>query len=1140
MFRKFIISAAIACLAPLGGASAQGTDQLLTTVGTTVQADGKTYAYLLWQPGDAGSTIGKRFGIYSKPGGIGVAGDFTRLGIQTLQTSPTTIRALLVLGEKVDVAGDQAPVRIDGIYREVTLDTGSAPALAADPTLDAAGKLFQLIQASVDDPRLLGRLFFLGRAHPGVMMSLGHAFCIEVPGGASTFEVRELDGGDADLQVVGRVELDPAAPVVLDAPAAPVQVPHEVAAGSQYPINPKDHLNARFRWGVGPGLKAKMPYSFGFDLFRVRASVAVSLGWDAAPPAPGDLLAAVEGEAADNPDPDFGRVNQLPLLVGDLLDPAAAADLSDKKRFDIADDGIWYLGADGKPVRRPYVDGESFYYFVAARGITGVPGQLSNGTLVTMCDRLPPNPPTIASVLSTFTPPATPAGWEDQAGKQFLRVKFRQAPGGDDTETATGYYIYRWSTSQDYLSSIGNPVIGRVGYVAHVPGEEFGIFDDNGSGAPTVTSHLDKTVWYTLRAVGQSACAGETLSGHGAPGSGVIRDFKAPDAPGGSFLVCRTTPSVEFIDRVTTKPKDGEVPLDYNGITVEVQRDNPRVIAADIQVLSGKSQVTSLVLYSKRVYYQNGDLVRVTLPFPEPFGTSERLYVLVRAVGLSGRVTLPVVTASPPGEGEPYARYQFKAFASRRCDPIETVNDNPPIHEASNPDGSVNVIQGVIEIPPAQGVNEWRIYRRVGPEGSLSLIAKQEGSIPASSVWEDDALPAANGVSVCYFAQVFDQNANPSPLYPLGCVTLASPDLPTPMLAPVELLEESGGVAQAQIEWFCDPVGVDRFEILIAQDGGGVPAIEGLSEVLGESPLAGIAGDDPGLSFYPFQTPRVTSAFGPGPGFAMQIGVPADKSLHFAVRACGPGPFPRPGGSASNVVQARWQSPPGEEQPVIPWPARPLPGTYDMRRNIETYAPGEGPLWTLKMPVEFDIPTTFLVGLVAGEIEESGESKSSQIQGELPPEKLLFKLRTSVDDGSSLEPLMPFMIYRYQMPSPDFPTARPNLVQCTPLLDRISWVRAPFGKDPGFLISDPFFRVTRFDGALPIPLSGPWSNGVLPVTGDPSAAATRPPYLGASTGMILVDDPLPVILGAKYRHLFVRFTDRGEIRQVIPLEPVQH
>ncbi|MCW1886811.1 hypothetical protein OKA04_18875 [Luteolibacter flavescens] len=1139
MFRKLFLTLAASCLSLIAPLSAQGTDPLLTTVGTTVSADGKTHAYVLWQPGNAASTFGKRFAIYSKPGPIGAAGNFTRLGIQTLQTSPATIRALLVLGEKIDVAGEHAPERIDGLYRDVTFNAAEPPATPADPNLDAAGKLAYLIASAVDDPKLLGRLFFLGRAHPGVMMCLGHAFAIQVTAGAATYEVREVGGNDQDLQVVGRVVLDPATPVVLDAPASPIQVPHPVTAGSQYPINPKDNLNARFRWGVGPVLKAKMPYSFGFDLFRVKESVAVSLGWHTTAPDPAVMLDAVEGEDPTDPTPDFGRVNMLPVMIGDLLDPAAAADLSNKERFDLADDGVWYRGEDGRQIRRPFADGESFYYYVAARGITGLPGKLSPGSLVRMCDRMPPDPPSIISVQSTFVPAPVPAG---QNGSQFLRVKFRQVNGEEMSDTATGYYVYRWSTSNDYLASAGNPMTGRIGYVAHTPGQTYATFDDKGAGAPTITTHPDRAVWYTIRAVGNSACPGETLGGHGAPASGVLRDFKAPDGPTGSFLVCRTLPGIEFVRRSGEKPKDGSIPREYEGITVDVAREHSTVVGADIQILLGKSQESSVTLYEKRHYFQRTDLIRVTLPFREPMGKSEFLFVRVRALGGNGMVSGYTQGTSPESQGLPYARYEFKTSATRRCSPIGSVPDNPPKHDSFNPDGTANPIGGSIEVPPNQGVKEWRIYRRVGDGGELSLIAKQEGSIPPSSVWEDDALPAQNGVQVCYYAQVFDQNANPSPLIPLGCVVLTNPDLPTPMLSPVELLDESGGVAQAQLEWFCDPVGVDRFEILIAQEGGGVPEITGLSEVLGESPVAGIPSEDPDLSFYPFQTPRVTSVFGPGPAFGYKIGVPADKVLHFAVRACGPGPFPRPGGAASNVVRTRWQTTESGPQPIIPWPARPIPGTYEMRRTIETYAPGEGPLWTMKMPANSDVATCVLVGLVRGAIESSGQGKSTMIQGSTPPEDRLFRLRNSLESGGSTRPLMDFMIYRYQLPSAAFPTARPNLVQCTPLLDRMSWRRVTFGKDPGIQLSDPFFRVVNLRENYNIPLAGPWTDTVLPTIGNPiTSGLARPPYIPADvTAAILVDDPLPVIEGARYRHLIVTFTERGEIRNVIPLEPVQH
>ena len=176
-----LISCAVSLLS--GRLSGQGTEELLTTVGTMVVKSGHTYAYLLWQPGDAASTLGKRFAIYEKSGAADSPGEFTRRGIQTLQTSPNTIRAMLELGANVDRAAAAAPTRIDGLYREMTYRAVDAPATPADATLDAGGKLAFLIQSAVTDSRTLSRLFFLGRAHPGVMMALGHAYCIQISAG---------------------------------------------------------------------------------------------------------------------------------------------------------------------------------------------------------------------------------------------------------------------------------------------------------------------------------------------------------------------------------------------------------------------------------------------------------------------------------------------------------------------------------------------------------------------------------------------------------------------------------------------------------------------------------------------------------------------------------------------------------------------------------------------------------------------------------------------------------------------------------------------------------------------------------------------------------------------------------------------
>lgn len=1120
--------------------SGQGTDPLLTTVGTTVEADGRTYTYILWQPGEAGTTFGKRYAVYSKEGDLAANSDFQRLGIQRVQTNPTTIRALLEVGAKIDADAEDAPTRIDGIYRDITLNSNAAASVVNDVTLDAAGKLAYLIESAVIDPELLDRMFFLGRAHPGVMMALGHAFAIQVEGaGLRTYEIREIDDSNVDVQVVGRVELDLTNPFSAPAPGAPVAIAHQVDPDAQFPISPKDHLNVRLRWGVPSKLRAALPFTFGYDLYRVKAKVAEGLGWDNEPPSPSQMVSAIRTENESDSDPDFSRVNALPILLGDrLLTLAEAADTSsDPERFDLADDGIYYYDEGGDLTRREFLDGEQFYYYVAARGITGYPGELSSGTLVTMCDRLPPSPPRIFSVLGDFVKPTNAVDWAAQAGEAIMEVKFEQVPQALGRDAAERYYIYRWNKAGEHLEQPGNTTRGRIGMMTHQAGQEYAVFRDTTPGAPTVATASDQTVWYTIRAVGQSACAGETLGGHSPPAGGVLRDFSAPDAADGTLLVCRTKVAVEKLSRQTSPPDNFDL-ADFVGISVNVARQSSAVVAAKIKVSSG-DQTTQTTLYDRQHYFQSGNELLINLPFREPVGGSQRLSISVQAITSTGRVS-NVATATSPTLEFPvdYAIYRFIASGSKVCDPIETITENPVVHESRDDEGKVNPVEGTVTVPANQGVGEWRVYRRVGSDGPLTLIFKreEEGSAEVQGGgWSDPTPPHANGARVCYYSQTIDKNGNPSELKRLGCMQMANPDLPTPMLSPVTVQNGSSG-AEVRLEWFCDPVGVDRFEILVAQDGGGIPNLGGISDVLGQAAIAGVSSDRPELAFYPFQSPRITSAYGPGPSFAQSIGIPTDKRLYFAVRAVGPGAFPRTSGSASNVAEARWQTPLPPNQPVIPWPARPLPSTFEMRRPIDAYLAGEGPLWSIRLPNDFGIPVGILVGLVP-ESPQSNSSSGMPIDVDIAaPEDLLFDLRNP-GGGGSRDELMPFLVYRYQIPSAAFPNARPNLSQCTPLIDRLSYKKLKVGNS--YQLNDPFFIGLPLDSSIELPIDGAWGPGVPPILGDPSTIPAPAPYLENGKLGLYLKDQLPVIRGAQYRHVMVMMTDDGEIRQVVALNPVQ-
>lgn len=1126
-------------------ALAQGTKDSLTTMGTTVTRDGKTHAYLLWQPGEAASTVGMRFGIYAKTGNAQSSDPYQRIGLQTLQTSVNTIRAMLELGLQIDQSGATMVERIDGIYQEVILRPGQAPTAAADATLDAAGKLHFLIQSALTDPQIMGRLFLLGRAHPGVMQALGHAYQVPIAStGVRTYEIREINLDLSDARVIGRVTLDPENPLVLSAPSSPVQVRHDVDPKSQYRVNPKDHLNVRLRWGVDSPLRDRLPHTFGFDVFRVKKAEAETWGWHTTPPDADDVLAALDGMVANDPSPVIARVNQMPILPSPLLTTAEAIVAGQPDSFYCSDDGVWFTGAEGKKIRRPYVDGEQYYYFVAARTIVGAPGEISIGSLVTMCDRQPPRPPTVFSATSTYVAPLNQVQREQQNFPQFLRVKIRQLLDANGAELSSdaapnGYYVYRWSRPDEHLANPGNPVLGRIGYVAHVPGNTFVTFDDNGTGAPSTATHLNKAVWYTVRAVGKSACVDEILSGQSAAVAGYLRDFKAPPGPTGDFLVCRYVPEANGVGRSSKTPADLGLPAGYKGIAVHVFRQSPMIRAAEIEVAIRRDDQSWMVIYQRELGYRTSNYLKAYIPYPEPKSKQGGVRVGVRAIAINGAVSAWDYLTND-GQAYDLSLYEFEVNATKSCESVTTAF--PPTHISSDPDGHVNAIDGGLTLPAGQGVSEWRVYRRVGADGALSLIKKGEGSsLPAAVTWQDDSPPAVQA-RVCYYGQVLDQNANPSPLIPLGCVEMITPTLPTPMMSPVTLMTDDGTNARMKLNWFCDPAGVERFEVFVADSSGQEVEIGGLSERLQDLPLTGLSSDYPDDSFYVYQTNRLQGALGSGPNFTVEITVPADQTLYFAVRACGQGDYPRMAGNLSNVVEGHWQTPTTGVQPVIPWPARPLPATYDHRREIGTYAKGEGPIWPLVMPTFYPSSATgILIGLTHFTVERSKNGDYAQCSTTTEPKQWLFQVRERDDDMSSLQELMPFMLYRHQVSSTQHPTAKPNLVQCTPLIDRISWKKI----NNVYHVRDPFFTFQPLPNqapvTFPIPVSGAWTDAIAPTLGAPGiSGAPRPEYLRDATGLIFLKDPLPVIAGAKYRHVIVCFTEDGEIRRVIPLTPLQH
>ncbi len=1144
---------------------AQDEGALTFTVGTTCTDAGKSYAYLLWQPGDMEGALGQHYAIYRKTGDFNSPALFARLGETQVQTSKTTIRSLLRLGAKVDAEAASQYGRIRAVYaamlsspEEMNLPEG------ANEELDAAEKLSFLMRGAANDQVTLERLFLLGRLHPGVMMALGHGFLIEMPGsGLQTFEIRELSGAQgSDVRLTGRVKLDASIPENLPAPGRPIAVPHP-APETHLVASPKDHLNVRLRWGIDDDLRLALPKTHGFNVYRIDRAIAEGAGFDVTPPTPTQIASMLGTETAV-------KVNGAPAMIQRLLTPLEAGSLVDPDLFFMHDDGEIRT-----PEETSFQDGDQFYYFVAARDIVGRIGELSLGTLVTICDRLPTRAPEIVAVVNEWPSDASQAEVADQEGEQFLRIRFKQLENLENDESAGRYAIYRWENHKQYIEQGGNPAINRIGWVEHDPNKSINFFDDNGAGAPTIATKANKTVWYTIRAEDTTGCAVKNLSQHSAPKPGVLRDRTAPDDPTGEVIICGYTPICQVSDSTDgVLPTALGLPAEFNGYRIEVERRSRRIVAFELIIREEKSDTNlpGVVVYQATHYFQQGLQKTVDLDIGRRSGFLAEVRVKDSRGRWSGGATQDLFDNEPDGTtGQmPVQIVKFLGFMREDCGPT-TGLPFPVLHERLDTDLKINIITGFINLPP--GTAEWRIYRRVGLDGELELADKKEGdSLPAIDEWSDPNPPAASGTIVCYYGQVFNAQGTPSELVRFGeCLQIDSDNLATPMQVPaVEKEVLANGDLVATLKWFCDPVGVERFEILAAAVDTDDPNLGGdsLSPAVDTNLNFDLGGNSADKLFSIYQSPRLAGAFGAnGAEFTLDVVVPADQELCFAIRAVGKGSYGnRQEGGISNLEGFRWVSPPEVPGPIIPWPARGLPGQLLMQRELANFAQGEGPLYAFELNETFEQAAGILIGLMPPSTKVSSSQSEGFQQVDLPRDvgidEVLFKVRAQNGSEGVVPPesLLPFMVYRYQVPSTRYPNARPNLLQVSPLIDRIGKRTINEGASIFSRILDPFLGFQRWEqNAIAVPIKGFFDATKEPFTPAPAddqpapggsyvvglpdnviAPQVLPPYLTNSEGAIFWKDPMPVGSGARYRYLVVCFDEQGEIRTVIPTNPVQH
>jgi hypothetical protein len=1089
IFTTISLCAALAGALPVA-APAQDLDTVLFSVGTTVadhDNDGQAWSYLLWQAEDLGQLKHRSYAVYSKPGNPDAPGPYEYEGAARTRLDPLAIQALINRGAELGDDPAKLETDMDALFEQ----------LIPDGSISLAEKVSAVVESCLLDEELFENLVFLSRTHPTLSLVLGTGFASrQAAGQVRTWEVRECPDGapdaDACTRVVARLTLKVGDVVPLPAPGRPVYVPFSDGAGNP---DPRAHLNVPIRWMAPEALRERTLLQFGHNIYRMSAADALAAGFDVTPPDP-ELLAAL---AAD-PGHSAARVNNAPVLTDRLLDAAEALDtVADPETYFYIDENGRYL-----PGGEPFQNGDEYYYFITARDILGRDGEVSEGTLVLICDFQPPPQPKRVRVTNHYT---FDSG--SDTNTQHFKVEWTapDVSSAQTPETITAYQVYRWwsidemhqrdSFPYDSATAVSG---GLVAVLPHTATE----FVDNGPDAPYLSverlpggganvdqGFANKTFWYSVRAVDGSACGGN-LSGNSAPAYGVLRDRIGPPKSGGTIRIsCLDIRVVAPNEVQEDRPfvEGPEAGMAY--LTLQGLREDDFVRWVEFAVYDPQTEFAQLL--EPRYAFGDGEqlhTLRVVLPQP----TSDNpLYLACRMGGHGGKVSPWNVLPVPPAKDEVSAFLFFwlgqsillRGDRGEECD----------VHVPYTPSGDLIPVE--IDFALTASTEEWKVYRRVN-DGRMTLMAQglDSANDVLNVIVSDTNLPAKDA-RVCYFVQLFDEHGNPSPVVRIGCIEIqGKEELPTPMLlSPVSQGDETSPAAE--LGWFCPPYGIEYFEVQVAVDNAALPSSLGPDF---QPPAADFSSG--GRTWRPFLTRRVPSTFPSGtPEFSSLVdGIELGETYTFRVRAIGDS------GSLSlfsNEAQFTWNpdSSGAVSGPDVPWPALGLPGiTTLFHEGILARTAGE----TL-----FD-GAAVRIGELNYENTEVIQQRDNPSDFFYPPGVL--DPNQSVFRNTAGESLMPFVIYRYQVPNPPYhPAVSGDVYQVTPMMEEIaSVVEVIPGLGGAHHNYDPFILI--------------------------APSATRKERMWYD---LLVKDTQPVISGAWYRYLIVRFDPVSrEVVEIIPTNTV--
>ncbi|WP_146209343.1 hypothetical protein [Coraliomargarita sinensis] len=1116
------------------GACAQTVDESVVTAALGVPAEeaagSDPLVYLTWWPTGDAIWEPATYAVYSKSGEPSDPGGFSLDALVRPQTSALAVGQSI--NQAVQLGEDPLELssNIDGLYDNIVPVAG----------LELNQKLAAIVDVSRVDNKSAETLSLLTRRHPAAALAAGVAFVEPIgEGEVRTYEIRSCPDGSSDpaecTVVSGRVVVTGGEVKLLPAPGQPVEVPFVDNSGKE---DPRGNLNVPLRWGTPGDLRERSFFQFGYNVYRVDPEFAEDAGWDAAEPDPEKFF----GLMSERPG-SIIRVNERPILTDKIFSPTEAPDLNaDSETYFVIDDNDRYRNGG-----TPFSDGDRFYYFVAGRDLLGRPGAVSQGTPVTICFRIPPQAPKGLEVSNHFIYDES-----TETQTQVLKLDWEPAQTREHGPDISEYWIYRWASIEQMHNNQGLPEQGLPsgeitgGRIATVGSDITEYIDDSGvhpfityqnrdltTPATGDSAEANKTYWYTVRAVDASACGGN-VSGNSGPGYGVLRDRVGPQAPDGSVTGSCLLPIVS--KNGSTVEAGSGFEAGYIYLDLFIERIDPRIEWVEFYVVPTDDERGYLGRFD---FPETGTLqIQPVLPNSLFQGQEANTGTILVRVGIAGgkrssfaEQTFSVGLNPDKQSGNYVQAFDFLAAT----DPEAPCTTHEPRQPGTPATGTIDPVDLDLFLTP--DTREWKLYRRVD-DGPLTMIEQGIANYNETpNVQTQDRDLPLNGGRVCYFLQVYDLQGNPSVLSRLDCITVEPrTDLPKPMLSPVEPVGETPDNGAARIKWFAPPAGVERFELAI-RSVDGVPRADLSDDFRLNVPASGPAGN-PFVSliqvgdkvFRSYLTGRVGANFDVGPSYQAlwSRNFASGTEYAFRVRAIGAGGAEGPW---SNEVFFIWSSEVDFSQPfdpsdcVVPWPVRGTPdidGTFPVEAPDRPYPVG---LKAAIDPMNPDGSTAYHGGAVRVGFVELGQLDINfSSNWDQPPKGYdtaagIFPLpRSPKAEKSDLEtafyvrasngePLPDFMLYRYQEPNATWANVSGDVYQVSPLIEGLASAPSTFQEQPVWAVHDPYVFL------IPEPTV---NNGYH----------------------LWVKDTQPVIQGASYRYLLVRFTERGEIARVIPLDSV--